>query len=424
MNRSKYIYSAILLAIGLLATGLPATAPTSAFAQGLPFEAEPPPLAVDDDGPAAEDIDAELLTEYPDAFVAPVFSSDSWFDDGCWEGFGQFSLLYRDDPRSVKLADDFSLSPIRTALVADDQEYRITPGMRIGMRRYLGRDYQNRDNVLEFSYMGLFEWERVSGASGIAPRSLFATGDASGLVGGFNRADFQRYQHEADLNSVELNMRWQWRPGRDQMIYHPDGTWSREMAEGTVPTLIAGLRYVKVDESFLWISRRFLPDFSALDPDYSGDYHVETNNDMFGPQIGVDYKRQTKWLDWGMRTKLAALVNFADQRTVVRINNDEENFFDDDDDPMTPDVPFDVVTADRNERVREEFVSVVMDASLYGAVKINPNVTFRAGYDTMLIYQIAVASDQVTFGDARVPNININGVAFYQGLSFRIEALY
>ncbi len=66
---------------------------------------------------------------------------------------------------------------------------------------------------------------------------------------------------------------------------------------------------VSLNELFLYQS-----DYISSDQN-RGTYQVQTRNDMFGPQVGVDLvENYTNW-SWGGRFKAGSLYNFADRRS-------------------------------------------------------------------------------------------------------------
>jgi len=366
-----------------------------------------------------------LIANGPDALV---YSSGEWFQEGCWFTSADLVLMNRVNPKSrVMVVDTTSpeqdgLSPSPSMTTADGS-FNIAPGGRITIGRYLGRDWANRDQNVEFSFLGLFDWDKAEGTESSFPQRLYTPFDPgflfipaflpggpfrNAIYGGFAAADVQEYEYQTTLNSFELNFRTRYRLGRDCMTAMPDGTWTRQLDPGPVPSLFAGLRYIRINETLNWTSQRFSnPALGAANlGNATGVYDIQTSNDLFGIQFGGDWTRQTKEYNVGGWIKLAGLVNFADQESLVVTN---DNFF---------------TNVNSFRQANGEVFTFAGEAGLNGAYFLNPNVSLRGGLQMMWIQSVAVATEQISFDFAAPPTVDFAGNIFYMGASVGLEVVW
>ncbi|MCE9554016.1 MAG: BBP7 family outer membrane beta-barrel protein [Planctomycetes bacterium] len=363
----------------------------------------------------------EYMANGPDALV---YSSGEWMNDGCWFSSADVVLMHRANPKSrvldldTTLAAFDGLSPASSMTTARNG-FHIAPGGRATIGRFLGRDWANRDQSVEFTFLGLFDWQKTDGIESSFPQRLYTPFDPgfvfdpaiplrNAVYGGFAAADVAQYEYTTSLNSFELNLRTRYRLERDCMTAMPDGTWTRQITPGPTPSLLAGLRYLRINETFDWHSERF--NNPALGQanlgNATGDYDIQTSNDLFGFQVGADWTRQEK--DWRMGAwiKAGGLVNFSHQKSVVVT---ADNFFTD-------------ISSTRE--ASDQVFTFAGEAGLSGAYHFNPNVSLRGGLELLWIQSVAVAPEQISFNFAAPPEVDLSGNVFYMGASVGLEVIW
>lgn len=350
-----------------------------------------------------------------DDYLAPIYSSGEWFDCGAWFVDLDFILMHRTVGRGATLGIDPVNGALRP-LITDNAGFRIEPGGRIKAGVFLGRDTHNRDAIIEMEYMGGFEWEtgtQLTSVGGVAGLGILTALDPVftnnalfvPTIGGFNNSTDQRFDYGADLHSLELNARLRHRLGRDRMVAMPDGSWSRQLASGMVPSYFIGLRYLSSQENLTWTSRR-----SDLPLDqYRGDYLIDTSNDLVGFHIGGDLRMQYKNWNGSVHGKVGSHVNFGEIRRFIQSN-----------DPTPNRIVF-------NEPLinvqNDEVMAVALELGFHSAYHINPKIAIRTSYEMLWINGLALAPQQLTFETSRA-RIDLGGNVFYQGLTSGIEVVW
>ena len=337
---------------------------------------------------------------------APVESSGTWLDRGNWYVRGDLVMLTRTATDPVDLSSFVTLPgliPISKAMNTQSAGFGFEPGMRLTLGHILGRDGENRDHSLEFTFLGLHEWVASHAVSvtpaNIATRRLAPTNQV--LAFGFTAATEHRYRYWANLNSYEVNGRVRSRLGRDQLVMLPDGEWQREVTSGRQWGILGGVRYLSVDEEF---------NFAATDGAIGAvdsTYDIKTHNRLFGVQLGAEVKEQHANWSFGVHGKAGAFVNFADQVSDVRIF--DANFI------AAPS------TSTRGESANDEQLAMVAEVGLTGAYQLRPNMAVRLGYDFMYIQGLAVAPEQLTFDSSGAPKVIAGSFAFLNGATFAFE---
>ena len=343
-------------------------------------------------------------------------------------------VLNRTKSRATPLS--FELLPASGFFIGNfgttNLSFDVAAGYETTVGRYLGRDTENRDQFLEFSYWGMNSWRDTVSALGEAvtynatiedpdnpgeaiqvPRAvagnLFTPFPAD--VGGFSRALEQTATYHSDINNFELNV-WLRPRGRNRLVLRPNGRWRRECQSGQFFSFLFGLRYLSIDEQFDFASRGRINVFDddgnlVADSMLSGNYFVRTHNDLAGIQIGADLiQRNCKW-SWGVRVKAGPAINFSDQvsRVVTSAPND----------------PFATETLNERRVASQDEVSLIGEFGFIGTYQARPNLTLRASYDFMWITGLALAPEQITFDTNPPTTINTNGIIFYHGLSLGAE---
>ena len=277
---------------------------------------------------------------------------------------------------------------------------------------YLGRDTDNRDHFVEFTYWGMNAWsdsqtaygDRIDYVGGVTAGNLFSQFEES--VGGFNRAEEQVIWYKSQMNNYEVNVRLRPRGREDRLVLHSNGRWRRECQPGDYTSYLIGLRTLSIDERFYFRSSGMVDD-NGVQSNVNGDYDIDTHNDLFGFQIGGDYiHRQCKW-QWGFRGKTGLFMNFADQNSRILTS--------------APGDPFATTQLNIADYARRDVISLLAEVGFVGNYKIRPNIILSAGYDLMWVTGLALAPEQLTFDTVPTNEINKNGHVYSHGLTLELE---
>jgi hypothetical protein len=351
-----------------------------------------PGVIVDD--PIVEDYDAFD----PDA-PAPTVSSGEWLNSGLW--YTEQSVVYMirsvNVKNEIRLAFDFSSgTPAQRAHLEIAPDMGFEPGLRSTLGRYLGRDPQNRDHSVEFTFLGLVHWQDAASLTAFAPGNLFSEINLTNDLPAFNEGNFQSYSQTSKFNSYELNYRIRRRLPRDQMVYSRDSKWVRRADRSPLPGLFAGLRVVSIAETL---------EYLATSNTANGSYNIATHNNLVGPQIGGDFFVQHYEWRLGGQIKAGSLVNWSDQSSRVRILDTNGN-------PLRP---------NRDEFAEDHLLAFVGEISFIGAYQFTPNFAFRTSYDMTWVTNLALAQNQISFSPSDPPQISNQHSLFYQGFTIGLE---
>ncbi len=363
---------------------------------------------------------ASMLMEEPALAEVPFpASSGKWFSSGYW--YASAESLWYDRSRNKRveigrdLADEIPDGPnkrdTRLRFTTLAQPFDTAPGFRATFGRSLGRDYLDRDRLIEFTYTGALLWRGVDGWNSLTPDPTLIS--PLGLnVPGFNFANTYRTSLDSNFNSFETNFRLRRRLGRDQLVMSPNGGWSRHAERGFLPGLILGARLARVDEDFWFRSRR-----NGVDPSvFSGDYDITTQNWLLGMNIGGELVSQNEFYYWGLRGRAAPALTFASaQQTVIGINS--TNIPAPPPPPLKP-VPSPVFREDRNTQTSPGFIG---DLTLFAGWNVTPNFSLKVGYDFLWVAGIATATRQFNLDDLRQNPMDAGGQTFFNGVSFGLE---
>jgi hypothetical protein len=318
----------------------------------------------------------------------------------------EFLPLYRDQSGSTVFQAVASLGEEdgeavvmrRAALSSSDFDAEFDPGMRVLIGYCLGDWYR-----LEFSYFGSYSWadaeairDEADGLGNLlSPFSNF--GDASGMPGldplpvvdfdpivGLDFNELASIRFSSRLNNAELNIR--------RRLCTPTRRFCRAEASWLV-----GLRYMKIKENFGYFTESF---------EATNTVNVNTDNDMFGVQIGALTQilvHDRAWVD--VQIKGAILFNRAHQRTVYT---------------GTVFAPGGSLTADTEDRT-----SFLGDLSVIFNYQFAPAWTFRVGYNAIWLEGVALAtenfsSDINTLVDGPAATVNHDGRVVYHGPSIGV----
>lgn len=345
--------------------------------------------------------------------------------------------------RAVPYTDPYGRPQIRyhSAITSKSAGFEPSAGYEVTVGHHLGRDTDNRDHFIEFTYWGAHSWEAgfATHADHILTTkimeeeeddeedkhvadanygNLFSSFDAG--VAGFNRATEQRISYRSRLDNFELNLRFRPRGRLDRLVLLPNGRWQRERQPGCHTSFLAGFRGISLDENFGFFSTGPI----AYNPvegepgepyvvDVRGDYVIRTRNDMIGLQAGWDWTVYQGLATWGMRCKGGLFVNFADQysRIITWGGTDDPN--------PDPVATFPNLDETRLERSRD--ISGVLDLGLTTSYRLRQNLVLHAAYDAVFISGLALAPEQIDCQVDAPDRINNGGLMIFQSVSLGLE---
>ena len=312
---------------------------------------------------------------------------------------------------SAQLETPFAATRMSTKSIT----FEATPGYYMTIGRHLARDSENRDHFLEFTFWGFHAWDetrvvtgkRISPFFGVETGNLFSPFDrtvdilGTSVFGGFNFADTHLFNSRSHIHNWELNARIRPRIRKDRLVLHPSGRWRREKRPGPYYSFLYGLRAMRVGDSSQFSSRsRIIENGDVFDT--FGDYHVWAGNSMVGLQIGGDLiYRYNKW-SWGFRGKNAAMVNSADQVSLVRSTG------------------FGIAPNFQTGDSRRALAAVI-EFGATGKYMITPHFWLTGSYDLMWIAGLALGPNQMEFTPTPTGRVDTGATVFYHGLTAGFE---
>jgi hypothetical protein len=260
-------------------------------------------------------------------------------------------------------------------------------------------------SVVEFGYMGIFDWEDKASVTDPTNNlfSLFSRpAPGTGLFGvspvGVNlpggpnpfteRAHAQSIELQSNLQTAEVSYRRYWL-----------GYWPRVSG-----TLLAGFRYTRVDENFVFSSQGSEP-FSQNNPQLAAlDYKEDAENNLAGFQGGGDI-----WISLcqGIRLGSEAKAGIYDNhyRLANRIST----------------VPYAIQPPALFEEFRKDQPAFISEGSVDFVADLFPSLSFRIGYEVLFLDNLVLAGDNFNqtspYGNQgpRVPFVDDSGQLLYHG---------
>jgi hypothetical protein len=372
--------------------------------------------------PNAQYVGDDWYHEDSESF-AWLISSGTWLHRGHWFSTTEATLINRSTAPRQFLTDIPLVFQgqifFSDAMTTESAGFGYEPGLRVTVGKFLGRDGENRDRTLEFSFWGLNEWTSQHAVVTEDPENilqLFRTPLDRG-IGAFNFSTGQQFTYESDLNSFEVNAKIARRLGRDRMVLKPDGHWERQCDPGKTPTFLAGFRTIHITEDFAFTAQRSQitvddirvgPVVPINLPSADGRYAIDTENRLFGIQLGAELYNQHCNFSWGVRGKVGGYANFAEQNTTVRVT-----------DPFV-----EVFESSRDETATDTQLALGIELGLVGTYQIRPNLALKCGYDFMFLQGLALAPEQLDFNQAPTPNVRTGSHYFMNGGSIGLELVW
>lgn len=234
----------------------------------------------------------------------------------------------------------------------------------------------DRKQTWQARYLGPLHWHGFASAS--CPDSLeFPFADGLNNTVDYHNANSMRGTCDTRLWSAEANYWYHVTPRR---VDYFSISW------------VFGLRYFNIGEYFNLLSKT---------NSGASHYKINTTNKMVGPQLGGDFEGNLGCnFTWGLIGKLGALVNFAENKTNFRDNNDT------------------VVLKKYNP---SDFnLTFLGEISPFILFNLSKNVLFKISYEFSYLSNIALAMNQITFAEDNASDlrnhVNIGGAFTYYGL--------
>lgn len=361
----------------------------------------PTPTVAENENQSAEDDDTptiELSDEddiFDDVEVVPLCTTEEAINRGIWYTNLEFVYLFQQPLKNnFTLATDTSAS-FDNEMTTNNFKLRWRPGTRITLGRDLGLSFLDQNQSIEVTYFGLFDWFHETSLSGPGGAATVTTE----FLSGFLPANTIRGQYQTQLNSIEINLRVHDRLEQDRLIMAPDGTWSRQCKPGFLQSFFAGVRVIKFDQEFVLSATR-----DVAGSGYQTTQKIATQNDMFGVHLGTEWIHQDCRWNWGMRFKLGAMINDADQQ--------RRDFA----------VFEGGGTAEFEQIGSDDQLAIEFDAGIFAEYHLHPGVTLRASYDALWLHGVAEAPDGLEdFGFGLSSDIDANENGIFHGLSLGLE---
>lgn len=352
--------------------------------------------------------------DYWDGTTAVPISSGTWLDRGFWYAEADAVVAQRiwRRKRTLLTADDvnvtnrnffppFGLGSINLntnrAIFLQGTHPGEDASVRTTLGRFLFRDEENRDHTAEFTIFGGGDWVNHHVLSSDGPNGLFTPFPLSGGNRAFDGSSRQEFIYSSRYNSFELNYRVKQRLGRDRMVMDPNGHWRREASSGLHRNFLIGLRNIELREIVDWRAQ----DIFMVGSD--GAYVINTDNDMFGVQLGAGFGYESGRWSLGLTGKGGFFVNDADVRSQLNFTADDTNDFD--------------------RRSTEDELAFVGESTLLGRWHLSPNFSLRAGWEMFFLESLAMAPTHLNFIDD-TSSIRTGGYSFYVGGSLGFEGYW
>jgi hypothetical protein len=343
-------------------------------------------------------------------------SSGTWLRRGFWYAEGDYLWMNRSWDRkgllfafqgatSTAPGNQFSgvpgFGPVLTlnTLLIDGSKPGANGMARVTLGRFLFRDGMNRDHNVQVSYYGAGDWKQNSSIQSADPSGIQVNDFIDRINPSFDGADSMRFEYETGLDMFETNYLVKARMGRDQMVLQPDGQWVRSANTSQTYSFLAGVRYVNLTD--------VLDITATRDPDSTtsqgGNYFVDTDNNLFGGQLGAGIAHETARWSIGMNAKAGSYWN--------RMHLNSEFLAG----PA-------LVPSRGTTDTREDALSFVGEFEVLGKWHLRPNVSLRAGFEVLYVNKVALAPHQVNFIPGGYPPIADDGDIVLLGSAFGIEA--
>lgn len=268
-------------------------------------------------------------------------------------------FLYRtqNNRQTMVVDENNALAPV---LTGNDLSF----GMAAGPRLATGWTWKS-GYTAELVYFGMNNW--ASQASVTGNNNLSIPGDLGLATFDFFAADRMDVTYDSRIQNVEANL-WSPMAGME---------W------------LTGFRHFSVIENF---------KIASFDADtYKSDYQIQTNNQLYGGQIGVRKRWTWDWLSFAPEAKFGILGNANNQHSLVRDLDNSKVL--------------------RDVQASSSILSSLSELRLVGDAALTENLKLTFGYNLIWLTGIAQAPYQLdfTYTDASSRFVDDNHSIFYHG---------
>ncbi|NOY42764.1 MAG: BBP7 family outer membrane beta-barrel protein [Planctomycetes bacterium] len=304
-------------------------------------------------------------------------------------------------------------TPLSNDLLVDGGQFGAEAVPRMKLGRFLFRDAKNRDHTAEFIVYGGGQWSQsgrldANPNNSVGTTSLLVNPSVDRGNGSFSGATSSQYQYDSRMNSFELNYHVKRRMKRDRMELEPSGHWIRRAQPTNSRSLIAGIRYINIDEDINW-SAFGIPDTNNDGNLETGNYRVRSGNDLFGTQLGFTLSHDRARWSLGVRTKGGIFFNGSDVRSAFAVSS-----------------AFDMGGngASGGSDISSTNLSFLTEGTLFAKWHLRPNFSLRAGLEGMFLSSLALAPNQLNFAPTSTAELISNGNATFLGGSIGFEGYW
>ena len=341
------------------------------------------------------------------------------------------SVLTRGKPNGpivnyLRNSGDPGTVPATAALVPGNDFHAIDQGISGGMLgtigHYIGRDANDRDEFIEFSYWGLSRWQGTvtsdsndyifyeTNSSGqlvpvLISHNLYS--DFPFTIGGFNRADTQTLSEKSSLNNFEVNYRFGPRNVPDQLVLHPNGRWRRECVPGWYCSYLFGLRFLDIHDAAVFFSEATY-DVNNVPTPATGFYSIYTRNRLLGCQVGADFTYRHCLWNVNLHGRAGPYLDFIGSDSTIMTHAFGIN-------------PYATQDLNTQNSLNHGKAAVVAEFGVAASYKFRPNLVGRVSYDFVWIGGLALAPEQFDYQTVPVPHVNNSGVLLVNGVTLGLE---
>ncbi len=285
---------------------------------------------------------------------------------------------------------------VTNALAINGGQFGAEAAPRLKLGRFLFRDGENRDHAVEFIIYGGGQWAQDGRLDASTVNSANTTSLSSPPTStAFNRATSSQFDYTSRLNSFEMNYHVSTRMRKDRMELEPSGQWVRRAQPSMTRSLIAGVRYINLEEGLVWQAFG-IPDANNDNNLETGLYNVRADNDMIGTHLGFSVAHERALWSIGFRLKGGIFLNRSDVDSSFSVTGD--------------------VTSG-GSRIEEDNLTFLTDAAVIAKWHLRPNVSLRVGVEGLFLTSMALAPDQLDFAPVGTSARIAGGdVAFLGGL--------
>lgn len=375
-------------------------------------------------------LDGLLFDEMPEEV-----SSGGWFGTGEYYGSAELVFLNRGRNYRRVIGYDSEILTVQNDLVryailrskqgvftTDSLPYNVSPGARITLGEYLGRDYLDRDRSLEFTFYGGFSFYQDDAWNAVmSPQSQsYLVTLLSDSTPGFTGAQQYLSTSSSNFNSIEANFKLHRRLGRDKMMMVPNGEWTRHAERGWLPAIFVGTRLANYNETFSFSSRAY----STPVEKFSGDYLIQTQNWLWGLNLGGELISRNEFFYWGLRGRAAPAIAFDGTQQQMNARNNgyqQPNAVPVQGTPIPPNgdprLPFPEGTEIWKMAGQQVGPGFIGDLTCLAGWNLTPNSSVQIGYDILWVAGVATATRQFSLNKTRYNQIDPGGQSFMMGFS-------